>query len=426
MDKKTVHLAYGKSQVQVDVPVGSLLGVYYPKEVGEPLSEGRILARALSHPIGSMRLRDIVKKGCQIAIITSDISRPCPSDRILPYIVAELEAAGIPDEDVFIVLALGIHRSMTGEEIAQTLSPQMQRRFRVIEHDPQDVIGLGTTSAGTPVEIFRPVVEADMRICLGNLEYHYFAGFSGGAKAVVPGCASRACLSANHAMMVKPEAAGGRLDGNPLRMDLEEAVAMLGVDFILNVIVNSEHRIVGAVAGDLTAAHLAGCELLASRGAVSIPGQADIVIASASGFPKDIDFVQGHKALESAKYFVRQGGILILTAECVDGIGNRIFESWLREQASPEESIERIQREFILGGHKAAAIGLILRRAQIFIISALPEDIVRQGGMRPFSDPQLALEAAMSELEGDSQVIVLPQATSVFPKIEEEIGNSLS
>ena len=426
MDKKIIHLAYGKTQAQVDVPVSNLLGVYYPNEVGDLLNEDHILERALLYPIITPRLRDIVRKGQHIAIITSDISRPCPSDRMLPFIVAELEAAEIPDEDVTIVLALGIHRSMTDEEIAQTLSPQIQQRFRVIEHDPQDVVSLGTTSAGTPVEIFRPVVEADVRICLGNLEFHYFAGFSGGAKTIFPGCASRASLSANHAMMVNPQAAGGRLDGNPLRLDLEEAVAMLGVDFILNVIVDNEHCIVGAVAGDLTAGHRAGCELLASRGAVNIPKQADIVIASAGGFPKDIDFVQGHKALESAKYFVRQDGILILVAECVDGIGNRVFESWLLEQESPEESIERIQREFVLGGHKAAAIGLILRRAQIFIVTDLAENIIRQGGMQPFSDVQRALEAAMSELGGDSQVIVLPQATSIFPKLDAENGNSLS
>lgn len=417
MVKQEIIINYGQDQRSLVVPERNLLGVYSPLDrEGEP-DEGSILREAVLNPVGSPRLREIVRPGERVVIITSDISRPCPADRLLPYIVDELAAAGVRDSDVSIVLGLGLHRPMTGEEIERAISPAIFARYRVLNHDAQDVVHLGVTERGTPVEIFRPVVEADRRICLGNLEFHYFAGYSGGAKAILPGCASRACVTANHAMMVLPEAAAGRLDGNPLRADIEAGVAMLGVDFILNVIVDGEHRIRGAVAGDVKLAHRRGCEMVAARGFVEIPRLADIVVAGTGGFPKDINFYQAHKALESAKYFVRDGGIIILVAECTEGIGNATFENWLLESESPTAVIERIRREFVLGGHKAAAIALILQRADIYLISAMSDIVVNRGWMKPYKDPQAALAGAIELLGAASQVIVLPQAGSLLPKL---------
>ena len=218
---------------------------------------------------------------------------------------------------------------MTEEEIDRVVSPQIHRRIRVVNHDADNVVRLGVTSRGTPVEIFRPLVEADVRVCLGNLEFHWFAGFSGGAKAVLPGCASRATVTANHALMVRPGVGSGRIQGNPLREDIEEGVAMLGVHFILNVVVDGQHNILSAVAGDVTAAHRRGCEAIAARGKVKVARKADIVIASAGGFPKDINMYQAHKGLENAAYFVRDGGVLILAAECRERMGNKTFENWM-------------------------------------------------------------------------------------------------
>jgi len=358
-----------------------------------------------------------VQAGQKVAIVTSDLTRPCPSDKLLPYIARELEAAGIPDEDVFIVLGLGLHRPMTDEEIRQALSEPFARRYRVLNHDPLDTVHLGVTSFGTPVEFFRPLVEADFRICLGNLEFHYFAGYSGGAKAILPGCASRAAVTANHAMMVRPEAAAGRIEGNPVRQDIEEAVALLGVDFLLNVIVDENHQVTAAFAGEVTAAHRAGCQQIAARGMAQIPRKADIVIAGTGGFPKDINFYQSHKALEGAKDFGRDGGIIILAAECPEGFGAQTFEEWMLSAESPQTIIDRIQREFVLGGHKAAAIAAIQLRKQIFMVTDMPDEIVRRCGFFPFASIQQALQAAFEQLGADSQVVVIPQAVSVIPQV---------
>lgn len=418
MKHQEIEINYGRIQHSLVIPERNLLGVYSPLDQIEGHDESAILGAAIHNPIGSPRLREIVHPGEKIVIVISDISRPCPADRILPYIVEELEAADVQDADVCIVVALGLHRQMTPGELERAVSPAMSARFEVLNHDAQDVVRLGLTERGTPVEIFRQVVEADRRICLGNLEFHYFAGYSGGAKAILPGCASKACVTANHAMMVLPEAAAGKLDGNPLRSDIEQGVAMVGVDFILNVIVDGEHRIRGAVAGDVIQAHRHGCELVAARGIVEIPHRADIVVAGTGGFPKDINFYQAHKALEGAKYFVRDGGIIILVAECTEGIGNATFENWLLGSGSPTAVIDRIREEFVLGGHKAAAIALILQRAEIYIVSKMPDEISIRGWMQPFVSPQSALETALDKLGRDSQVIVLPQAGSLLPGIK--------
>jgi nickel-dependent lactate racemase len=410
-----IELAYGQHTIPLEIPESNLLGVFRPQAAADTASEESLISESMANPIGTPSLREMVKRGQKIAIVTSDLTRPTPSVRLLPAILEELAAAGIPDEEVFIVMALGLHRPMSEEEIERALSPQIKRRFRVYNHDVNDTLRLGITSAGTPVEIFRPLVEADFRICLGNIEFHYFAGYSGGAKAVFPGCASKAGVTANHAMMTRPEAAAGQIEGNPVRKDLEEAAAMLGIDFILNAVVDGQHRIVGAFAGEVTAAHRKGCEMVARRGKVPIPRQGDIVIASAGGFPKDINFYQAQKALDNAAYFVRDGGIIILLAECPEGFGNQTFESWLLGAASPRELLEKIQQDFVLGGHKAAAIAAVQVRAPVYMVSNIPAGELRSGHLAPFQTLPEALEAALEELGPQSEILVLPQAASILP-----------
>jgi nickel-dependent lactate racemase len=416
MDITHINLAYGRAELPLDIPTANLLGVVYPQVFHETPDENQLIRRAMDNPTGKPPLHQIVKPGQKIAVITSDMTRPTPSARLLPYILDELRGAGIPDEDISIVIALGVHRPMTESEINESLSPEVCQRYRVINHDPNDTVRVGVTTRGTPVEIFRPVVEADVRICLGNIEFHYYAGFSGGAKAILPGCASRQSIVANHSWLVKPGADTGRLDDNPVRQDLEEAVATLGVDFILNVAVDGEHRIQGAFAGDLLAAHRQGCEMVTQRGSVKIPRLADIVVVGTGGYPKDINFFQAHKALETARHFVRQDGILILLAECGEGFGNEIMQKWLLE-VEPEEAIRRIEEGFVFGGHKAAKVGLILRQAAIYLVSSLPDQTVAQIHFTPYATPQQALDAAFSQLGEHSQVLVLPQAGSMLPKL---------
>jgi len=410
-----IPLRYGHRQLAVRVPEANLVGVVRPHPAETPGDEEAILAEALAHPLGTPPLRDLVSRGGRVAIVTSDLTRPCPSARMLPPLLAELEGAGVRDTEITIILALGLHRPMTEKERAVALGREVAERYRVIHHDPEDTLHLGVTQRGTTVELFRPLVEADVRIALGNVEFHYFAGYSGGAKAVFPGCASAKAVTANHAMMVLSEACAGRLEGNPLREDLEEAADLLGVDFILNVVVDAGHRITAATAGDVTLAHRVLCERVAARGKIPVDAPADIVLASAGGYPQDVNVYQAHKALENASLFIRDGGVLILAAECVEGFGHDVFETWMTDGSSPDELIARIQREFVLGGHKAAAVAKILQRGKVLLVSELPDEQVRKMHMHPFPGMEGALAAAMEEAGRDAHVLVLPEANSVLP-----------
>lgn len=419
LDTPAARLPYGHTILAVDVPTSDLIGVLSSACDEKPGDETALLRHALAAPIGAPRLRDLVTSRQKIAIVTSDLTRPCPSDRLLPPVLDELRAAGVPDDNVVIVMALGLHRPMTVTEIQSTVGADVCRHVQVINHDPDDTVRMGTTSAGTPVDLFCPVVEADVRICLGNIEFHYFAGYSGGAKAILPGCASKATIQANHAMMVDPAARTGNIEGNPVRRDIEEGSALVGIDFILNVIVDDHKRIVDAFAGDVTATHRRGCRRVAQRGTVPIPRQADIVLVSAGGHPKDINLYQAQKALDNASHAVRSGGTIILVAECPEGLGNRTFEQWMTETHSADDILARIQREFILGGHKAAAIAAVIKEAQVFLVSSLPAQVVRRCGMVPSDSVVQALDAAWSGFDIQPSLLIMPDGGSMLPSYRD-------
>ncbi len=417
MASAQICVPYGHAELHGQVPEASYLGTFLPQEEKAVADEQAVLRQALENPIGTVRLRQLARPGQKVAIVTSDMTRPCPSDQLLPPVLAELNAAGVPDADITVIVALGLHRAQTLPELEEMLGAQVCRRVRVLNHDPEQVVHLGVTSRGTPVEFFRPLVEADLRVCLGNLEFHYFAGFSGGAKAILPGCASKTTVNANHALMVQPGAVAGRIEGNPVRADIEEGVAMLGADFILHVVVDGHHHISGAVAGHAELAHRQGCKLVAERGAVPIPQLAEVVVVSAGGYPKDINMYQAQKALDNAVHAVCQGGVIIWVAECVEGLGGKTFESWLRQAGEPDKILERIQREFVLGGHKAAAIAAVLKRAAVYLVSGLEEKVLAGSGLRPFSGLDQALKAALEKVGPQARVLSLPYGGSVLPVV---------
>lgn len=425
MPSNLIQLPYGDGSFSLEVPRENLQAIIYPYlQTAESRNEKEIIRQALAEPVAAARLRELAHPGQRVVIVTSDLTRPCPSALLVPFILDELAAAGVSDNDIALVLGTGLHRLMTPAEIEKAVSPRVFRRIRSLNHDFNDTIHLGFTSRGTPVEIFTPVVQADLRICLGVIEFHWYAGFSGGAKAVFPGCASHASIITNHALMVQPGVGAGRIDGNPLRLDLEEGGGMLGVDFILNVIVEN-HRIVAAVAGDMITAHRKGCEMVVARGSLQLSQPVDIVVASAGGFPKDINLFQAHKGMEHASYCLRDGGHLILVAECREGLGNAVFESWMMEAESPSEIQQRFRSGFVMGGHKALAIANIVRRVHTALVSSFPEQLVKRLFLSPFPSPQAALQHALEQLGPSSRVLVLPYAGSVVPIVQNQPGKAL-
>ena len=415
MKMKTLQLPYGESTCSVSIPERNLAGILHAADPVVGIGEDEAIRAALATPIGSAPLRDLVRPGQTVAVVTSDSTRPCPSRALLPPLLEELNAGGVGDEDITIIVALGLHRPAPPQELDALVGREVNRRVRVLNHDPGDTVDVGTTRSGTPVDLYRPLVEADVRVCLGNVEFHWFAGFSGGAKAILPGCASERTVTANHAMMVREEAGAGRLDGNPVREDLEEGAAKIGIDFILNVVVDADHRVTAAVAGDPRAAHRRACELVRSRGAVAIDSRADVVVVSGGGMPSDINLYQAQKSLENAQAAVRRGGAIVWVARCQEGVGHSVFERWVREAESAPAVLERIQREFVLGGHKAAALATAVQQAQVYLVSDLETDLLARLGVRQMSDPQPAVDAALAHMGPEATVLVMPRGGSTVP-----------
>ena len=412
-----LRFGFGTSTQEVEVPEKNLMGELHANEVPTGLTGEAEVRRALAEPIGSPRLREIVKPGEKIAIVTSDITRPMPTYKVMPALLDELYAAGVKPEDITLVFALGSHRHHTDEERRRLAGDRAFSEIACVDCEPSDCVHMGVTKAGTPVDITRVVAEADRRICLGNIEYHYFAGYSGGAKAIMPGVSTRDAIQSNHSMMVRPEACAGALETNPLRMDIEEAGAICGIDFIVNVVLSEHKEILKAVAGDPVKAHREGCAFLDTLYLKKLPQGADIVLVSQGGAPKDLNLYQTQKALDNARHAVKSGGIIILIGSCKEGLGERVFEQWMTTSPSPEAMIERIGRDFQLGGHKAAAIAMTLQKADVWLVSDMEPDFVRSIFLTPQPSAQAALDAAFEKLGSDATVLAMPYGGSTLPRI---------
>ncbi|MGP1521800.1 MAG: nickel-dependent lactate racemase [Treponema sp.] len=412
-----IELGFGNGIQMLEVPDANVSEILVPNEIDFSLSAEEAVRRALENPIGSPRLRDIVKPGEKIAIVTSDITRPMPTYAVMPFLFTEFEAAGVSDKDITLVFALGSHRKHTDEEKIKLAGEETFKRIACIDGDVKDCVHLGTTVRGTPVDIVRTVAEADKRICLGNIEYHYFAGYSGGAKAIMPGVSTRDAIQSNHRMMIEKDACAGNLDTNPLRQDIEEAARICGVDFILNVVLDEHKKIIYAVAGNLLKAHREGCRFLETLYGKRIKQKADIVVVSQGGAPKDLNLYQTQKALDNAKHAVKDGGIIILVGSCKEGLGEKVFEEWMTSAEKPQDLVLRIKQEFKLGGHKAAAIALVLEYADIYLVSDMEDDFVKKLFFTPFKTVQAAFDAAFEKKGTDASVLVMPYGGSTLPKL---------
>lgn len=398
----------------VRVSDDQVLHVLQPQDLPEGCDEEKLVRDALENPIGSEKLKNIVYADETVAIITSDITRPCPSWKILPSLLEELYEAGVRKENITVFFALGSHRHSTAEEMKHLAGEKVYEEVRCIDSDPDDVVHMGTTSRGTPVDYDRRVMEADRRICIGNVEYHYFAGYSGGAKAMMPGVSTRDAIQYNHRHMVKPESCAGKLEGNPVREDIEEAGEMAKIDFILNVVLNTKKEIVYAAAGDRIKAHRDACAFLDRYYKCEISEPADIVIVSQGGAPKDLNLYQTQKALDNAKHAVKEGGAVILLGSCIEGFGESHFEEWMTKYRNPHDMVSEIQRNFILGAHKAAAIAMVREKADIILVSDMDPSIVNKTILTPAKTLEEAFALACRGRENPT-VIAMPYGGSTLP-----------
>jgi nickel-dependent lactate racemase len=407
--------------------------------------EESIIREALGKPIGSPPLFEIVRPGNSVCVVTSDVTRYCGAERFLPVLIGELTGAGVSESDITILFALGIHRPQTETERRHIVGEEVFRRIRCVDHDAYDdarmtevgelrlPIGTGET-ARFPLRINSHAAEADRLILTGVVGLHYLAGFGGGGKALLPGISSADSCMALHRMTLNPDGPGrhpnvgpARLAGNPVQETIRRAVDLVRPDFLLNTVLDpswkenpdstGNPRFAAAVAGDPLSAFPEGCEIARRYETVEVPEPADLVIVSGGGNPRDINFIQSHKALDHASRAVREGGTILCAARCPDGPGHPSFGNWFRFR-TPEEFESALREKFEIYGQTAYATFLKSRRYRIIWVSELDPGFVRVMGLEPASSLEEGLERALSSISEVRTCLVIPDGSAVLPVLK--------
>jgi len=416
-----VWLPYGKSEICVRIPTRNFLGSIEPAEKPSVSDARAEIERALREPIGSKPLSDTVKPEHKVAIVVDDATRPAPSDLMVPPLLDELNMAGVKEENITVIFGCGTHKAVTREEAVRLLGEDVLNRVKVISHDcrAEDLVYLGKTGKhGTKVYLNRVFAEADVKILTGDVCFHYYAGYGGGRKSVLPAVAGEATIKHNHAMLLHPEAKTGVLEGNPVHEDMVEAAKLGKVDFIVNVVINSEGEIVKAFAGDLEQAFYEGVKLVDEMYRVQVDRKADIVVVSPGGHPADVNLFQAYKGVDNALEVVKRGGVIILVAECPEGHGNQVFYDWMVKFKDLKAVEREIKRRFVLGGHKAYYLLKALRKVQIILVSSMPDyyasNVFKLKTARAVND---ALNEAFSIAGKKAKVWAMPYGNFTLPEV---------
>lgn len=378
-------------------------------------SQDRI-AQALSQPVGTAKLSALAAGKASAVIIISDGTRLSPSQLLLPPLLQELNEAGIPDTAIDIIIALGMHRKHTPAEIEQLVGAAVYRRLRTHNHSAsaEDCILLGTSSSGTPIEINRLAVKADLRIVTGNIEPHALVGTSGGIKALIPGIASQRCIEHNHSLSQHYKAVPGD-PNNPIHKDLEEALQFISVDFLLNVVVNHERQVLEAVAGDVISAHRTLISRASSRFLIPVQHTYDLSVVSPGGHPKDLQMYQAIKALRNASTLTRTGGTIIMVAECPEMLGNGTFQLWVDTKKDRQRMVDQLKQHFLLGAHKILHLDEVLSKQRVYLHSAMPRPIVELLGLLPTDNMQQIFDE-LTTAQGKS-VALMPHGSLTYPQL---------
>ncbi len=419
-----VWLPYGKSDVCIRVPARNLLGTIEPKELAGAPDARAELERALKDPIGSKKLSEIAKAESKVAIVVDDMTRHAPTAVMILPVLAELNAAGVKDENITVIFGSGTHRAVKPEEAVRLIGEEALKRVKTVSHDckAQDLVNVGTTKKhGNKVLLNRAFAEADVKVLLGDVGFHYYAGYGGGRKSVMPAVSCEETIKHNHAMLLNANARTGVLEGNPVHEDMTEAARLAKVDFILNVVTNSKGEIVKAFAGDLEQAFLEAVKLVDEMYRVTVDRRADIVVVSPGGYPADMNLYQAYKALDNALEVVKRGGVIILVAECPEGHGNQVFYDWMMRLGDLKAVEREIKRNFVLGGHKAYYLLKAQQNHQIILVSSLPDyyaaNIFKLKTARAVND---ALGEALKIAGSQARVWAMPQGNSTLPQIRAE------
>ena len=414
---------FGHDNQVIDIPDSSLLGVLRSGINGyTPLADPVSLVRqALENPVGSNRLSELSKGKKKVVIICSDHTRPVPSKVIIPQMLAEIRR-GNPDAEITLLISTGCHRRTTREELESKFGKAIVDSETIVIHDCDNspMVNLGRLPSGGELIVNALVTSADLVCSEGFIEPHFFAGFSGGRKSVLPGIASRITVMANHCseFINDPHSRTGILEGNNIHKDMVWAARRVGLSFICNVVINAEKEVIYAVSGDVEKAHEKGCSFLSELCAVKkIP--ADIAISTNGGYPLDQNIYQSVKGMTAAEATVRQGGVIIMIAACNDGHGGESFFRQIADASSLEKAMNEIlargRNQTIPDQWEAQILLRILMKATVILVSKAPDDMVKAMHMIPAKDLKTAMDMAHEILgKSDATVTAIPDGVSVM------------
>ncbi len=432
-----VKMAYGREGLWVDIPDTANATIIEPLFVPGLKDEAGALHDALRAPIGLPPLMDLLAPTEHIAIVFSDITRPMPNDRVLPILLNEIQSAGVPDEQVVLINGLASHRKQTPEELEQMLGQAITQRYRVLQHDAWDDANLvpvmvagkpKRNRAGRVVRVNREYLEASVRILTGFIEPHFFAGFSGGPKAVLPGIADLESIMDNHnaVMIADPQATWAVTQGNPIWEEMNAIASATHPTFNLNVTLNKNKEITAVFAGDLTASHATGTDYVRRNAMQPVPKPFDVVLTSNSGYPLDLNLYQAVKGMSAAAQIVREGGDIIIAAECWDGIPTHgQYARLLREAESYQELYQRIMTPGFRSPDQwqAQIQAKIQMKARVHVFaSGLSDQELQEAMVIPCRSIEQTLQDILSR-NPQATIGILPEGPQTVPYLEM-IGES--
>ncbi len=414
-----VNLAYGSGHLPIEVP-DDRTTVIEPAHIDGLADEKAAVLDALQNPIGSQPLLERISPDAKICIAFTDITRATPNDRIIPWL---LEHLGGPNDNITLLNQLGTHRPNTREELETMLTPEVVANYRVLNHEPENpeaLVQVGTTADGTSALLNRHIVEADLRIITGFIEPHFFAGFSGGVKGIMPGCAGLETVMSNHGAknIGDPQATFGVTVGNPLWEELRDIALKTGPSFLLNITLNEQRDITNVFAGDIIEAHKTGCVFVKKSAMQPVEQPFDIVVTTNSGYPLDLNLYQGVKGMSAGARVLKEGGTLILAAECREGVPDGSpLDDLLRSAGSIEEILAMLSTPgFVRPEQWQAQIqALVQRRAEVLVCCELDDATLRACHLAPCADINAEVAKRLAKLGADARVAVLPQGPLTIP-----------
>ena len=421
MKKFSFH--YGRGQKEFSLDESRIIDVVNMPVI-EPMADVKQgVLDAIYNPIGCEPIDKFIKPGDTVAFICNDPTRVANSFDFMPVMVNELNKLGVKDEDMHIVFALGTHREMTQEEMVEAVGEDVASRLKMynsICKKDEDFEYFGTTSRGTKVNINKLINHVDHVFLTGTIVYHFFSGYGGGRKAVLPGCAHFETVRHNHSFMLDPNAQLGATVGNPVYEDQMEGVALWAKNrsvFLFNGILNEKHEFLKMFAGNYVDAHKEACKFVDVAYGVPIKEKADIVIVSCGGYPKDINVYQMQKTMDNAVCACKQDGVVVLLAECVEGSGSAVLEESIKRLGTPDAIEEELRQNFQIGAHKAFAITRNMKKAKFILVSAIDRELAKDLLFTAAVDEVDEAIAMAEEIVGkDAKIILMPAGSLTLPR----------